>query len=159
MSTEIYRKEVAADLYVHANSAHPDSLKIRMIKGEVIRYISLCSQGKGFKKVWNRFAKALNGRGYIAQQLGNATEGLDYKSSPSLIKKRIDKTAAKGIEKNRCPGVPIVVPYEPGESNLWQDCKDRNLVLGLAGLHQEEIAYLPGKTMLKCLSGTANLGK
>jgi len=32
------------------------------------------------------------------------------------------------------------------------------LVIGLAGLHQEEIAYLPGKSMLKCLSGTANLG-
>ena len=50
-------------------------------------------------------------------------------------------------------------PYKPGQSNWWQDCKDRNLVLGLAGLHQEEIACLPGKTMLKCLSGIANLGQ
>jgi len=32
-------------------------------------------------------------------------------------------------------------------------------VLGLAGLHQVEIDYLPGKRMLKCLSSTANLGQ
>jgi len=126
---------------------HPESLKIGMIKGEVIRYmISMCSPEKEFDKAWNRFAKALNGRGYTAQQLKKAREGLDFKSRPSLIQKKIDKAADKSTEKNRCPGVPVVVTYKPGQSNWWQDCRDRNLVLGLAGLHQEHIAYLPGKT-------------
>jgi len=140
-------------LYIQASSAHPESLKIGLIKGELIRYISL------FNKAWNRFAKALRGRGYTAQQLGKAREGLDYKLRLSLIKKRVDKAAAKNTEKNRYQGVTIVVPYKPGEHKWWQDCKDRNLVAGLAGLHQEEIAYLLGKNMMKSLSGTANSGQ
>jgi len=159
MSTEIYRKEAAVDLYIQASSAHPESLKIVMIKGEVIRYISLCSQEKGFDEAWNRFAEALRERGYTAKQSEKAREGLDYGSRPSLIKKRLDKAAAKETEKNTCPGVPIVVPYKLGQHQWWQDCKDRDLVLGLAGLHQVEIDYLPGKHMLKCLSSTANLGQ
>jgi len=93
------------------------------------------------------------------KQLEKAREGLDYGSRPSLIKKRLDKAAVKETEKNRCPGVPIVVPYKPGQHQWWQDCKDRDLVLGLAGLHQVEIDYLPGKCMLLCLSSTANLGQ
>ena len=52
-----------------------------------------------------------------------------------------------------------MVPYRPGEHQVLQDCKDRDLVLGLAGLHQEETEYLPGKNILKILSGTTNLGK
>jgi len=69
MSTEICTKEAAADLYIQASSAHPESLKIGMNKEEVIRYISLCSREKEFEKAWNRFAKALNGREYTAKQL------------------------------------------------------------------------------------------
>ena len=55
--------------------------------------------------------------------------------------------------------MPLVVPYKPGEHQWLKDCKDRDLVLGLSGLHQEEIEYLPGKNILKSLSGTANLGQ
>ena len=69
MSTEICTKEAAADLYIQASSVHPESFKIGMIKGEMIEYSSLCPQEKGFVKAWNRFAKALNGREYTAQQL------------------------------------------------------------------------------------------
>jgi hypothetical protein len=159
MSTEIYRKEAAADLYIQASSAHPESLKIGMIKGEVIRYISLCSQKTGFDKAWNRFAKALKGRGYTARQLKKAREDLDYTSRPSLIKKRKDKATDNSTEQKECPGVPIVVPHKPGVAQWWQDCKERDLTIGLRGLQQAEIAYLPGKGMLKCLSGTDNLGK
>jgi len=115
MNTEIHRKEAAANLYIQASSAHPESLKIGMIKGEVIRYVSLCSQEKGFDKAWNRFAKALRGRRHTAKQLEKAREGLVYRAKPSLIKKRLHKAAAKKTDKNRCPGVPIVVPYKPGE--------------------------------------------
>ena len=50
MSTEIYRREAAADLCIQASSVHPESLKIGMIKGEVIRYISMCSREKEFDK-------------------------------------------------------------------------------------------------------------
>jgi len=66
MSTKIHRKETAADLYIQASSLHPESLKIGIIKGRVIRYISSCSQEKGFDKARNRFAKALRGRGYYS---------------------------------------------------------------------------------------------
>ena len=68
----MYRKEAAGDLYIQASSAHPESLKIGMIKGEVISYISLCSQEKGFDKAWNRFAKASRERGCTAKQLEKA---------------------------------------------------------------------------------------
>jgi len=44
-----------------------------MIKGEVIRYVSLCSQEKGFDKAWNRFAETLRERGYTAKQLEEAS--------------------------------------------------------------------------------------
>ena len=73
---------------------------------------------KGFNKAWNRIAKALRDTGYTVKQLEKAREGLDYGSRPSLIKKRLDKAAVKETEKNRCPGVPIVVPYEPGQNQV-----------------------------------------
>jgi len=119
----------------------------------------LCSQKTGFDKAWNRFAKALTGRGYTARQIKKAREDLDYTSRPSLIKKRKDKATDNSTEQKECPGVPIVVPHKPGVAQWWQDCKERDLTIGLRGLQQAEIAYLPGKGMLKCLSGTDNLGK
>ena len=36
METGIYRKEAAVDMYIQSESAHPESLKIGMIKGEII---------------------------------------------------------------------------------------------------------------------------
>ena len=46
MSTEIYRKEAAVDLYIQANSAHPESLNTVMIKKEVIRYVRCARKRK-----------------------------------------------------------------------------------------------------------------
>lgn len=43
VETGIYRKEAAANLYIQASSAHPESPKLGFIKGEIIRYVSLCS--------------------------------------------------------------------------------------------------------------------
>jgi len=43
LETGIYRKEAAADMYIQANPAHPWALKMGVVKGEVIRYLTLCS--------------------------------------------------------------------------------------------------------------------
>jgi len=61
LETGIYRKDAAADMYIQADSAHPWALKMGVVKGEVIRYLTRCSTEKRFEKAWERFRKALLG--------------------------------------------------------------------------------------------------
>jgi len=53
--------------------------------------------------------------------------------------------------------MPVVVPHYPGVQELWQDAKEKDLVLKLERGFKEGRAYLPPK-MLKSLSRTDNLG-
>ena len=89
IETSIFRKTAAADLYLHATSAHPEATKSGMIKGERIRFLlhrvrdinkfgvpikmislTLCSDEQAFDEAWRRFAAPLATRGYLPAQPG-----------------------------------------------------------------------------------------
>ena len=70
IETSIFRKTAAADLYLHATSAHPEATKSGMIKGEWIRFLTLCSDEQAFDEAWRRFAAPLATRGYLPAQPG-----------------------------------------------------------------------------------------
>ena len=78
LETGIYRKEAAADMYIQANSAHPWALKMGVVKGELIRYLTRCSTEERFEKAWERFRAALLTRGYTGGQLQKARGGLGW---------------------------------------------------------------------------------
>ena len=104
METGIFRKETAADMYIQGGSAHPESLKIGMIKGEMIRY-----------KAWKRFtmARALRIRGYNKRQIDKTGEGLDYGSRASLIQKRIDTKVQMNVRGKLFPFILLEVAHKP----------------------------------------------
>jgi len=78
LETGIYRKEAAADMYIQAKSAHPWALKMGVVKGELIRYLTRCSTEERFEKAWERFRAALLTRGYTGGQLQKARGGLGW---------------------------------------------------------------------------------
>jgi len=109
-----------------------------MIKGEIIKYISLCSSEQEFNKAWKRFTMALRSRGYNKRQRDKARKGIDYSSRASLIHKRIDKAAQKNVRGKVCPGMRIVVPHRPGVQERRQDVLEKDLVLKLEGGFKEQ---------------------
>jgi hypothetical protein len=60
----IYRKKTEADMYVLPNSAHPKKLRLGVIGGEFLRYLTLCSMEEGYNEACERLRKALETRGY-----------------------------------------------------------------------------------------------
>jgi len=50
METRIYRKDAVAYMYIQAKSAHLESLKTGMIKGKILRHVSLYSRAREFDK-------------------------------------------------------------------------------------------------------------
>ena len=43
IETRTYRKDAVADMYIQPKSAHLESLKTGMIKGKILRHVSLYS--------------------------------------------------------------------------------------------------------------------
>jgi len=76
LETGIYRKEAAADMYIQASLAHLWAMKMGVVKGEVIRYLTRCSTQERFEKVWARLRTALLGRGCTGGQLQKARGGV-----------------------------------------------------------------------------------
>ena len=58
----IYRKKAAADMYILPSSAHSDKLKQGILKGEFLRFITLCSTEKEYDKGCDKYDKALQTR-------------------------------------------------------------------------------------------------
>ena len=55
----IYRKKAAADMYILPSSAHSKKIKQGTLKGEFLRFITLCSTEEDFDKACDRYDKAL----------------------------------------------------------------------------------------------------
>ena len=73
----IYRKKAAADMYILPSSAHSKKLKQGILKGEFLRFITLCSTEKDFDKAFDRYDKALQTRGYSAHEVNNVRKHIE----------------------------------------------------------------------------------
>jgi len=92
----IYRKKAAADMYILPSSAHSDKLKQGILKGEFLRFITLCSTEKEYDKACDRYDKALQTRGYSAHDVHNVRKNVKWEN-----KKDIDKETGKEKEGER----------------------------------------------------------
>ncbi len=65
----IYRKKTAVDMYTIPSSTHSKKLKQVILKGEFLRFVTLCSTEKEYDKASDRYSKALQTRGYDAHEV------------------------------------------------------------------------------------------
>ena len=65
----IYRKKSEADMYISPSSTHSKKRRIRVIRGEFLRYLTLCSTEEGYNETCERLRKALEDRGYTQNEI------------------------------------------------------------------------------------------
>jgi len=73
---EIYRKKAAADMYILPSSALSKKLKQGILKGEFLRFVTLCSTEKEYDKASDRYSKALQTRGYSTHDVNNVRKNV-----------------------------------------------------------------------------------
>jgi hypothetical protein len=143
----VFRKEAAADMYMAWTSAHSDACKRGLIKGEVIRYLTLCTSEARFDKAWSRFKNALKSRGYSESFIEASRTGLSWETRREVLDR-----PRKDEDLDR---MPIVIQARPKVAEWWQDCVNRGLV-NFEGLGEGELRYLK-KSIIRCSSGTQKL--
>jgi len=87
----IYRKKAAADMYILPSSAHSKKLKQGILKGEFLRFITLCSTEKEYDKACERYSKALQTRGYSANDVDKVRRNVKWESKRDILTKREEK--------------------------------------------------------------------
>jgi len=110
--TNLFQKAMNLFLYTPYTSFQPRSVKIALIKGEVVRYIRSCSKEEDFLKIMESFSARLQARGYplnfIQKVLSTAHK---YSDRTSLLSKvaSIDSSI-----------VPLVLRYAPNTAVVRQ---------------------------------------
>lgn len=79
LSTNVYQKALNAYLYIPWISCHSDDSKRAWVKGELIRYVRICSKEPDFANVRNDFVKRLRDRGYPGRWLRRVVDEVKYK--------------------------------------------------------------------------------
>ncbi len=64
-------------MYILPSSAHSKKRKQGILKGEFLRFITLCSTEKDFDKAFDRYDKALQTRGYSAHDVNNVRKHIE----------------------------------------------------------------------------------
>ena len=59
-------------MYILPSSAHSKNLRQGILKGEFLRFVTLCSTEKEFDKTCDRYDKAVQTRGYIMHDVNEA---------------------------------------------------------------------------------------
>ena len=158
LETGVYRKESAADMYISSTSYHPQSLKVGMMRGEKIRYLTLCSTKARFEAAWSRFRTALETRGYSKSFVEGAGADITWEEREKIHKKMdLKRESRKKGEKEKMRGTPVIVPHKPGVDEWWQKCTRQGTV-DLEGLEGGEKGFLPDR-LLKCMKGTSKLSQ
>ena len=97
----IYRKQAASDMYILSSSAHSDKLKQGILKGEFLRFITLCSTEKEYDKACDRYSKALQKRGYSAYDVNNVKMHVKWENKRDILIKREKKTRREEKERHQ----------------------------------------------------------
>ncbi|KAJ7207473.1 hypothetical protein GGX14DRAFT_325954, partial [Mycena pura] len=78
--TDVYQKALNAYLYIPWNSCHSEDSKRAWVKGELIRYVRICSKEPDFAKIRLEFDRRLRARGYPGRWLQRVFEEIEYKA-------------------------------------------------------------------------------
>jgi len=101
-------------MYILPSPAHSKKLKQGILKGEFLRFVTLCSTEKEYNKASDRYSKALQTRGYITHDVNNVRENVKWKDI--LLKREEKKKKGKG----QAPGIVVVIEDKPGLSEWWE---------------------------------------
>ena len=112
------QKETTVDMYILPSSAHSKKLRLGVIRGEYLRYLTLCSTKEGYNEACERLRKALETRGYNKNEIQGEKDRVLWDSNQEVLRKREGgKNSAKS--KAGPPGIPVVVPDKQGLREWW----------------------------------------
>ncbi|KAF8915727.1 hypothetical protein CPB85DRAFT_1217413, partial [Mucidula mucida] len=77
-TTQVYQKVMNAYLYIPWASSHSEASKRAWIRGELIRYVRICSKEEDFAKIRTTFLQRLRARGYPGRWLTNVFDDVTY---------------------------------------------------------------------------------
>jgi hypothetical protein len=106
-------------MYILPSSAHSEKLKQGILKGEFLRFVTLCSTEKECEKVCDRYSKDLQTRGYIANDVDKVRRNVKWENKRDILTKREEK---KKKGKGKAPGITVVIEDKPGLSESWKAC-------------------------------------
>jgi hypothetical protein len=154
----IYRKKAAADMYILPSSAHSKKLRLGVIRGEYLRYLTLCSTEEGYNEACERLRKALETRGYNKNEIQGEKDRVLWDSKQEVIRKREERGKNSAKSKAGPPGIPVVVPDKQGLREWWEQCTRQSITENFGEyLTNAEMEMLPSR-MFKCLSRTESTG-
>ncbi|KAJ7076043.1 hypothetical protein B0H15DRAFT_791142, partial [Mycena belliarum] len=93
----VYQKALNAYLYIPWKSCHSEDSKRAWVKGELIRYVRICSNELDFVRIRNDFASRLRERGYPGLWLRRIFDEIQYKAErPTALKSSAPKGSDNG---------------------------------------------------------------
>jgi hypothetical protein len=113
LDTTIYRKSVALMPYTDLRSNHPPWMKVKWIKGELIRLIRLCSSQQEFIAQKQSFFRHLIDRGYARAPLCQILNSIKYSERGRLL-----SNPAPNPNQDCNPKPTLVLPWNHGLANL-----------------------------------------
>ena len=150
----IYRKKAAADMYILPSSAHSRKLKQGILKGEFLRFVTLCSTEEEYDKASERYSKALQTRGYSAHAVNDVRKLVKWENKKDILIKREEK---KKKGKGQAPGIPVVIEDKPGLGEWWEACTGEGITNSFGSFFSEaEVDLLPDR-LFKCVRTTESL--
>ncbi|KAJ7119196.1 hypothetical protein C8R43DRAFT_857885, partial [Mycena crocata] len=111
--TSVYQKALNAYLYIPWNSCHSVESKRAWVKGELIRYVRICSRESDFARIRTDFMVRLRERGYPPRWLLNVFEEIKYKVERP--------TALKPIVHNTTQGAPVLHVLKLTHNPIWDE--------------------------------------
>ena len=90
------------------HSAHDERVKTGLVRGELVRYLRLCSTESMFEKAWQRFRGHLEQRGYPSGWLKRARGDLEWKNRSEIMKRLDERTPVtpEVLSAGMCRQVP-----------------------------------------------------
>ena len=150
----IYRKKSAVDMYILPRSVHSKKLRQDILKGEFLRFITLCSTEKTYDKSCDRYSKALQKRGYSAYDVNNVKMHVKWENKRDILIKREEK---KKRGKGEAPGIAVVIEDKPGLREWWESCTGEGITNSFGNFFSKaEIELLPER-LFKCVRTTESL--
>lgn len=130
IATAPFQKRLNAYLYIPWTSYHPAHVKLAFVKGELIRYVRLCSDHNSFLTIAKLFYTRLRARGYPPRWLSKAFLEIDWHTlrAKSLVEKAPSQSAAPLVFK---------ITYNP----LWDQMNFGQIWTYLKE-HMEQVGFL-----------------
>lgn len=108
LATAPYQKRLNAYLYIPWTSYHPTFVKRSFVKGELIRYVRLCSEYNSFVRIAKSFRARLRARGYPPRWLDKIFLEVDW----------FERRATSLLPKSSIPG-PAPIIFKASYNPLW----------------------------------------